>query len=393
MTHIVRTGLEACVASPPAAMTGARLGLLMNQASVDRDFRYACDVQRAIPRQLRALFSPQHGLWGEQQANMIESPDTEYKPLGLPVHSLYSETRRPAAEILDGIDCLLIDLQDVGARVYTFVWTMLECLHACADNDVAVVVLDRPNPLGGEIAEGPMLQNEFRSFVGNSEIPLRHGLTIGELARLFNAEHQINADLTVVPMTGWRRAMLFPDTGLPWVPPSPNMPHWKTTVLYPGQVLLEGTNLSEGRGTTLPFEVVGAPWLEPETFQRLIGEWQHPGIRLQPIRFQPTFDKWSHTTCAGVLIHVVDPPAVRSVRLTVSMIAAARLQAPEEFRWLAPGYEYEFEKPPIDILFGNDRLRSRLAIDEPLTTEELDELLSLDATRWRELIAPYLLYQ
>lgn len=223
----------------------------MNQASVNHDFRYACDLlDQRFPGQLRVLLSPQHGFWGEQQANMVESAHTQYAPLNLPVFSLYAESRRPTDIMLTDIDCLVIDLQDVGTRVYTFIWTMLECLRGCAQNNVRVVVLDRPNPLGGEVVEGPVLDNSFRSFVGGSEIPLRHGLTIGELAQLLNTEEHIDAELTVVPMSGWDRSMLFPQTGLSWVPPSPNMPRWQTALLYPGQVLLEGTSLSEGRGTT-----------------------------------------------------------------------------------------------------------------------------------------------
>ena len=253
MPDRIRTGLDNFLATPPPALQGARLGLLMNQASVNHKFRYACDLlAERLPGQLRVLFSPQHGLWGEQQANMVESPHTQYVPLNLPVHSLYAETRRPTASMLADIDCLVIDLQDVGTRVYTFVWTMLECLHACAQNNVRVVVLDRPNPLGGEIVEGPMLENSFRSFVGGSEIPLRHGLTVGELAQLLNTEEHIDTELAVIPMSGWDRSMLYNQTGLAWVPPSPNMPRWQTALLYPGQVLLEGTMRDCPRFLRLP---------------------------------------------------------------------------------------------------------------------------------------------
>ena len=358
MIDRVRTGLENCLDSPPPEIRDARLGLLMNQASVDHTFRYACDLfAERFPGQLQCLFSPQHGLWGEQQANMIESPDTRYRALDLPVYSLYSQTRRPTEAMLHDIDCLVIDLQDVGTRVYTFVWTMLECLHACAENDVRVVVLDRPNPLGGAIVEGPLLDSEFRSFVGGSEIPLRHGLTIGELGRLFNAEEQIGAELTVVPLSGWDRGMLFPDTGLPWVAPSPNIPRFQAAVLYPGQVLLEGTNLSEGRGTTMPFECVGAPYLNAESLVALLRPQDHPGLALQPIRFRPTFDKWKNEICDGIAIHVLDAQTLRSVALTRSIIDAALELAPESFEWLPPPYEYEFEKPPIDILYGSSDLR------------------------------------
>ncbi len=394
MSSATRTGLDELLRSSTAGLKSARLGLLMNQASVNGRFCYACDlVAECFPGQLRALFSPQHGFWGEVQANMIESPDTVYEPLGLPVYSLYSETRRPTAESLADIDCLLIDLQDVGTRVYTFVWTMLECLRACSEAGVRVVVLDRPNPLGGQIVEGPMLERPYLSFVGGSEIPLRHGLTMGELARLLNAEENIRADLTVVPMSGWKRSMLFPETQLPWVPPSPNMPRWHTALLYPGQVLLEGVSLSEGRGTTTPFELVGAPGLNAAALVQQVGRWRHPGIALQAIHFRPTFDKWKDETCSGLAIHVVDPMQVRSVRLTVTLIEAGFRLAPQQCTWLDPGYEYEFERPPIDILFGSDRLRGRLNSDSPLTADDMDDLLRFDAEQWQQRVAGHLLYE
>jgi uncharacterized protein YbbC (DUF1343 family) len=389
-----RIGLEACVDSPPAALHGARFGLLMNQASVDAEFRYACDLLAArLPGQLAALFTPQHGLWGEQQANMIETGHGRYAPLGLPVYSLYSETRRPSPEMLDGLDCLVIDLQDVGTRVYTFLWTMLECLHACAERGIPVVVLDRPNPLGGTVVEGPLLDPAYRSFVGNASIPLRHGLTIGELARLFNAEQQIGANLTVVPMVGWQRDCLFSDTGRAWTLPSPNMPRVETTLLYPGQVLLEGTNLSEGRGTTLPFELTGAPYFDPQAFCRELERFELPGLRLRPVRFQPTFDKWYGQSCGGVAFHIVDAAAVRSVAATVALLAAAQKLAPREFAWLPPPYEYERLLPPIDILFGSDRLRTRLADGVPLTPSDVSDLVAFDEPAWRTRTAKCRLYE
>jgi len=389
-----RTGLEVCLDSPCPALQSARLGLLMNQASVNREFRYTCDLlAERFPGQLRVLFSPQHGFWGEQQANMIESPHSHYSPLNLPVYSLYSETRRPTDQMLAQIDCLVIDLQDVGTRVYTFVWTLLECLRACADNNVSVVVLDRPNPLGGDVAEGPMLESGFRSFVGGSCVPLRHGLTMGELAPLLNEEEQIHADLTVVAMEGWWRSMLFPETRLPWVMPSPNMPRWETSVLYPGQVLLEGTNLSEGRGTTLPFEVVGAPWLDADRLLEAVCRIDHPGVGLQPIRFRPTFDKFANETCCGLAIHVHDANAVRSVTLTVAIIAAAHQQAPQHMEWLPPPYEYETVLPPIDILFGTDRLRTRIDVDGALTADELQQLVQFDEAAWIARTAGCRLYE
>jgi uncharacterized protein YbbC (DUF1343 family) len=407
----VEIGLERCLQSPPELLRGARFGLLMNQASVDRSFRYACDaLAEEFAGQLAATFSPQHGLWCEQQANMIESPHARYEPLDLAVYSLYSETRQPTAEMLRGLDCLVIDLQDVGTRVYTFAWTMLNCLRACAAAGVAVVILDRPNPIGGFIAEGPLLIAGYESFVGGATIPLRHGLTLGELARLFNAEQKIGATLEVVPMTGWRREMLFGDTGRAWLAPSPNMPRVETALLYPGQVLLEGTNVSEGRGTTTPFEVVGAPFIDPFALADELDHHELPGLAIRPIRFVPTFDKWHGQRCGGVALHIVDPLAVRSVTATLQILAAVQRLYPQQFAWLPPPYEYEHEKMPIDILFGSSRLREALhkpeaparggslsdaqslACASGLYDVTIKELARLDEAAWWRRVQPYLLY-
>ena len=393
MTARVRIGLERCLEDPPEILRGARFGLLMNQASVDHRFRSSCDVlAEKFPGQLAALFSPQHGLWSEQQANMIESPHGWYEPLGVPVFSLYGETRRPSREMLAGLDCLVIDLQDVGTRVYTFAWTMLECLRACSEANLPVVVLDRPNPIGGNIIEGPLLQAEFRSFVGGACIPLRHGLTLGELAMLLNTEERIGAELHVVAMDGWRREMLFCDTGLPWVPPSPNMPRLETALVYPGQVLLEGTNLSEGRGTTLPFEVAGAPFIDPDALAREISTQEHDGLVVRPVRFVPMFDKWQQKSCGGIAIHIVDRAIVKPVRFTIGLLAAISRRYPNDFAWLPPPYEYEYEKPPIDILYGSAELR--LSLQDPLRRNpNLAELAAIDEEAWRQRVAIFLLYQ
>jgi uncharacterized protein YbbC (DUF1343 family) len=364
----------------------------MNQASVDSRFRYARDaLAERFPGQLRAIFSPQHGLWGEQQANMIESPNGWYGPLDVPVFSLYSETRRPTPEMLAGLDCFVIDLQDVGTRVYTFAWTMLECLKACSDANIAVVVLDRPNPIGGRIIEGPLLQEDFKSFVGGACIPLRHGLTLGELAMLMNAEERIGAPLHVVTMDGWRREMLFCDTGLPWIAPSPNMPRFETALLYPGQVLLEGTNVSEGRGTTQPFEMVGAPYIDPDVLAHEITSQEHSGLVVRPVRFVPMFDKWQGTSCGGIAIHVVDATAVRSVRFTIELLATISRLYTTEFAWLGPPYEYEYEKPPIEILYGSAELQLTLQ-DPSHRRQDLAALAAIDEQAWWQRVARFLLY-
>ncbi|HUE72353.1 MAG TPA: DUF1343 domain-containing protein [Pirellulaceae bacterium] len=412
----VEIGLERCRVEPPRALLrGRRFGLLMNQASVDRNFRYACDLlAESYPGQLAAIFTPQHGLWGEEQANMIESPHGTYKlpldrrpgfparqpdglgspshdSLGIPVYSLYSETRRPTPEMLKAIECFVIDLQDVGTRVYTFAWTIQQCLHACAEANIPVVILDRPNPLG-RIVEGPLLEPGYESFVGGATIPMRHGLTLGELARLMNAEQGIGAELEVV---GQVSNLSSDDSGqvenlsYGWVPPSPNMPRLKTALVYPGQVLLEGTNLSEGRGTTTPFEVCGAPFIDPHALARELDAYPHPGLVLRPVRFVPTFDKWRGQSCGGVYLHIVDSAAVRSVAFTVSLLAVVKRLYAQHFEWLPPPYEYEREKMPIDILFGSAKLRERLEHPPPITADDITTLTAIDETAWERRLASF----
>lgn len=388
----VTLGLEVALQDPPAILAGARFGLLMNQASVDSRCRYACDVlAERFPGQLAALFSPQHGLWCEQQDNMIETGHGVYGPLGIPIHSLYSETRRPTPEMLAGLDCLLIDLQDVGTRVYTFIWTVSHCLEACADMGIPVVVLDRPNPLGGEICEGPLLEDGFTSFIGRAAVPMRHGLTIGEMALLTNDLLGIGADVQVVPMQGWRRGMLWWETGCPWVMPSPNMPRVETAVVYPGQVLIEGTTLSEGRGTTAPFEVVGAPYIEPERLAAALADYDTPGLTIRPVRFRPTFNKWAEQSCGGVALHVTDATAVRSYATTVALFACLRSLYGEQFVWLPPPYEYEETLMPVDILSGSSRLRETIDAGH-ISPRNVQSLCGMDTHAWWKSVQGCLLY-
>lgn len=376
MSAAFKTGLDNSLTEPLPELKGRRFGLLFNQASLTEDGHYAADALSQFygASSLVALFSPQHGVWGEEQANMIETGHSRYRPLDLPLYSLYSQTRRPTDEMLDGLDALVIDLQDVGTRVYTFIWTMLNCLEACAERGLTCVVLDRLNPLGGLITEGPLLNENFRSFVGLESIPMRHGLTMGQLATLFVARRQIDVELKVVPMSGWSLATRFPETGRHWVCPSPNMPTYRTTCVYPGGVLLEGTNLSEGRGTTIPFEVVGAPFIDELQYAEELRNRQLPGVRFRPTRFRPTFDKWQGQSCRGVTLDVTDELAFRSYRTTLHMLHAARKLYGDQFAWLPPPYEYETVKPPIDILSGSDALR--LAIDRQCEEDELDRLAS-----------------
>ena len=339
-------------------LRGQRVGLLVHPASVDRHLRPAAMlVHQAKAADLRALFGPQHGILGQTQDNMIEWEGFTDRLTGVPVYSLYGAHRRPTPEMLAGIDTLVVDLQDVGARYYTFIWTLLLCLEACAEAGCRVVVLDRPNPLGGRRCEGNVLDPAYRSFVGLAPIPMRHGLTIGELAGFFVAWRGLDVDLAVVWMDGWRRDMEFDATGLPWIMPSPNMPTLDTARVYPGGCLLEGTELSEGRGTTRPFEIFGAPYIDPETLVGVLNDWALPGCRFRPLHFEPTFHKFAGQVCGGVQVHVTDPACFESVPTYTAAIAAIRQLWPRHFAWKQPPYEYEADKLPIDILAGGTRWR------------------------------------
>ena len=388
----VTIGLENCLASVPEVLSGARFGLLANQASVDHRFRYCHDLlSAALPGQLAALFSPQHGLWSEDQDNMIETAHARHRRLDIPVYSLYAESRKPSAESLGGLDCLVVDLQDVGTRVYTYVWTLSYCLEACQERGIPLVVLDRVNPLGGSRVEGPRLKTPYTSFVGRAPVPMVHGLTIGEMARHLNSSMGIGARVEVVAMSGWRREMTYRDTGRQWIPPSPNLPRIEGVGLYPGMVLVEGTNLSEGRGTTTPFEVIGAPFVDPHALADALAEWDLPGIAVRTLTFKPTFQKWQGRECGGVFLHVLDDRLFRPYRTAVVLLACVRRLWPEDFQWLPPPYEYESEKMPIDILSGGCDLREGLQSD--LTPPLLEELTALDENDWWSEVDPHLLYR
>ena len=334
----VRLGCERLLAS--GALDAIGIGLVCNAASVDGDLVHVVDGVAARGRaRIAAIFGPQHGFQSDVQENMIETGHTRDAARRVPVYSLYSETREPTPEMLRGIEALVIDLQDVGTRIYTYIYTMANCLKAARRHGLKVIVCDRPNPIGGTAVEGPMLLEGFESFVGQYPIPMRHGMTIGELARLFNEQFGIHADLEVARMDGWRRDMYHEDTGLPWVLPSPNIPTVETAVVYPGTVLLEGTNVSEGRGTTKPFELVGAPWVNAEQFSGSLNDLGLPGVRFRATVFEPTFHKHARMSCGGCQIHVLDRKQFRPVETAVAMTAALRAAGPDQFAWRLPPYE------------------------------------------------------
>jgi uncharacterized protein YbbC (DUF1343 family) len=354
----VKTGLEALLARP-SRLRGARLGLVANPASVTADLTHAALALRSGRAfRLAALFGPEHGVWANAQ-DLVEVEDGRDPMTGLKVFSLYGATRKPAPDMLEGIDALIVDLQDVGSRYYTFIYTMLLALQACAEAGRRLVVLDRPNPLGGAL-DGNVLDPEYRSFVGLHPLAARHGMTIGELALMFRSELGLRVALDVVPMRGYRRAMQFEDTGLPWVLPSPNMPTMDTAFVYPGGCLLEGTNLSEGRGTTRPFELVGAPWLDPWRLSRDLQKERLPGVRFRPVFFTPTFQKHAGRLCGGVQVHVTDRRRFPAFLAYLLLIAHARRQNPQAFAWRDPPYEYEYVKRPFDILCGTDLVRKTI---------------------------------
>jgi uncharacterized protein YbbC (DUF1343 family) len=388
-TMRVRLGSERLLAS--GTLKGKRVGIVSNPASVDASFLHIVRAIAVAPDvTLAAIFGPQHGYRADVQDNMIETGHAQDPTRGVPVYSLYSETREPTAEMLDGLDVLVIDLQDVGSRIYTFVYTMANCLRACRKHGVPVIVTDRPNPIGGEQIDGPMLVDGFESFVGQFPIPMRHGMTIGELARFFNESCGIGADLTVVPMDNWARPMYYEDTRLPWVMPSPNMPTVEAAVVYPGTVLFEGTNVSEGRGTTRPFELIGAPWVDAEALADTLATYNLPGVHIRPAVFEPTFQKHAKHSCGGCQIHVLNRDEFRVVATAVAVLIEMRLQNPARFQWRQPPYEYELTKLPFDILAGSSELRNQVESGMPVATISESWMPALE--RFRATRKPFLLY-
>lgn len=378
-----------------ALLTGRTVGIVCNPASIDGSFRHVIDRALASGVRVGAIFGPQHGLRSDLQENMIETPHAE-TAIGdakrrVPVYSLYSETREPTADMLRGLDALVVDLQDVGTRIYTYIYTMAHCLRAGAAHGLPVIVCDRPNPIDGVTVEGPVLEPGFESFVGQFPIPMRHGMTIGELAKLFNEHFGIGAKLEVVAMQGWQREQYFDETGLAWVLPSPNIPTLDAAITYPGTVLFEGTNISEGRGTTKPFELLGAPWVrDADAFAAALNQRGIAGAHFRPHAFEPVFHKGAGESCGGVQMHITDRRALAPVAAGVHLIDAFRAADPSAFAWRPPPYEYEYEKPPIDILFGSRRLRDALDAGEPAATVIAEWAAPVDT--FRALRQRFLLY-
>ena len=385
----VTLGSERLLAS--TALDGRRVGVVCNPASVDGQLRHVADRLAAHPAaRLSAIFGPQHGFRSDVQDNMIETQHGHDEVRRVPVYSLYSEVREPTAEMLRGLDVLVVDLQDVGVRIYTYIYTLANCLKAAKRDGIKVIVCDRPNPIGGVQVEGMVLVPGFESFVGMYPIPMRHGMTIGEIARLFNEHFAIGADLEVITMEGWTRELYWDETGLTWIISSPNIPTFDTTTVYPGAVLFEGTNVSEGRGTTRPFELIGAPWVIAERFAEAMNRRELPGVFFRPALFEPTFHKHAKQGCAGCQIHMRDRWTFRPVEAGVALIDAFRSASPEQFAWKPPPYEYEFEKMPIDCLAGSSVLRQQ--IESGVSPREIARSWQDDVDRFDAIRRKFLLY-
>ena len=368
----IKIGLEKILTEDAELLENKRVGLICNQSSVNSRYRHAADLFYEHPGiDLTALFGPQHGIRGDVQDNMVETSHATDQNTKLPVFSLYSETREPTEEMLKNLDALVFDLQDVGCRVYTFIYTMANAMRACAKYGKEFIVLDRPNPIGGAKVEGNVLETGNESFVGLYPIPMRHGLTVGELAQLFNKEYGINCALKVVKLEGWERELYLDETDAPWVIPSPNMPTVDTAVVFPGTVYFEGTQISEGRGTTRPFEIVGAPYIDAKIYTDALSSLELPGVIFRETNFLPTFQKHHGTVCGGVFLHVADRNRFKPVLTGIAMVKTAFDLYKSEFKWKNPPYEYVFDRNPFDVIAGTMKTREQIETGIALTDIEL----------------------
>jgi len=388
---MVSSGIDRFEKIFPEKFYGSKAGILIHPASVNKKLSHTKEVLlKSRKIKIKAFFGPQHGIFGNTQDNMIEWEGFLDKETGIPVFSLYGKTRKPTSQMLDDIDIFIIDLQDIGARYYTFIWTMALCMEACEKKGIPVIVLDRVNPIGGHLTEGPLIKSEFTSFVGLHPLPVRHGMTIGEIALYFRDKFYQRLDLTVIPLKGWRRFFWFDNTGLPWVMPSPNMPTIETAKVYPGMCLFEGTTISEGRGTTRPFEIFGAPFIEPEKLVRKLKDFKLKGVFFRALYFTPTFNKFSGELCGGAQIHITDREKFKPFKTAVAIILTIKELYPHVDLWRKPPYEYEFEKLPFDILSGSDKLRKD--IEKGIKLKEMEQWWESENESFEKTRKLYLIY-
>ncbi len=383
---MIATGLDVLLDEKLALLRSQRVGLITNPTGVTRDLKPNIDALRAAGVNLVALFGPEHG-FSAAAADATPVASGCDARTGLLIYSLYGDTRKPTAGMLANIDVMLFDLQDVGVRFYTYTATLALALEACAASRIQLIVLDRPNPINGTVIEGALLEPALQSFIGHGPLPIRYGMTIGELAQFYNRELRIGAELTVIAMRGWSRALWFDETGLTWVPSSPGMPHTSTTVAYPGMCFIEGTNLSEGRGTALPFEIVGAPWLDGYALAEELNARRLDGVRFRAITFTPDANKYTGQVCGGVQVHIIDRAAFRAVATGLHVLAACRAQASDRFEFLSTSWE---GKPPhLDLLTGTPRARKGLVSNrsvDSIVGEWSSDLSGFDQIRHRYLL-------
>lgn len=389
MKQSIRLGVENLLAE--SRFRSQKIGLVCNQASVNHGLEHVADLfQNSGNFNLSALFGPQHGIRGDVQDNMVETAHTIDAGTGTPIYSLYSETREPTAEMLGEVDVLVCDLFDVGCRVYTFIYTIANCMRAAGRLNKKVVVCDRPNPINGITVEGNLLDPEYASFVGQFPIPMRHGLTIGELAVMFQRKFGIECDLEIIKMTDWRRNLWLDETDAPWVMPSPNMPTLDTATVFPGAVLFEGTQISEGRGTTRPFEIVGAPFINASEYAAQLNKLNLPGVYFRANNFMPTFQKQQQTACGGVQIHVNNRNIFKSFLTGAALIKVCYDLYQNEFRWKKPPYEYVYDKNPFDVINGGAVLREM--IENKSSLRDIENWSNESSQPFLEERLQYLLY-
>jgi uncharacterized protein YbbC (DUF1343 family) len=369
---MVITGLESILEHFPDSLKGKRIGILCHAPSITRHFEHITDLFfRRDDCRLSAIFGPQHGIHGQTQDNMIEWQSQNHPVYGIPVCSLYGEHRKPTPEMLDEIDVLLIDLQDVGARLYTYIWTVKLCIEACFEAAIPIVLLDRPNPIGRLPFDGPVLKKEYFTFVGGASIPLCHRMTMGEMAMWIKEKYYPGGKLEIIWMKNWRRASLYSETGLPWVLPSPNMPSVQTAIVYPGTVLIEALNLSEGRGTTIPFELFGAPFIDPERLKKNLDSRKIAGCVFRSHNFIPTFNKFKGENCNGIQIHITDINTFKPVATALEILdAIIETSPPDSLKFNLPPYEYEYNLIPFDILSGDSGMRETLILRNDIRAEQ-----------------------
>jgi uncharacterized protein YbbC (DUF1343 family) len=387
----ITLGVEKLLQDPARVLHGARVGLICNQASVDHSLRHDADLFHEHPNlNLKALFGPQHGIRGDVQDNMIETEHSRDRETGLPIHSLYSETRVPTEAMVQDIDVFVFDMQDVGCRIYTFAYTMANCMRAAKTFGKKVVVCDRPNPIGGSKVAGNVLESEQASFVGQFPIPTRHGMTLAELAKLFNDHFNLGCDLEVITMDGWEREFWHDETDAPWVLPSPNIPTLDSATVFPGAVHFEGTQMSEGRGTTRPFELIGAPYVVPEDYAKALNDIGFPGVHFRSCVFRPTFQKHGNVSCGGVQIHVPNREVFEPVIVGVAMVKTAYDMYRNQFRWKEPPYEYVYDRNPFDVIAGTTKMRD--AFEKGTALEEIQKSWEPELSKFKDVRENYLLY-